>query len=96
MKVLFSYNIVFYYLLLFNFISKLRISMYNQTIVTIREKPPNHSKYFGALSENWSIKSKSITKLKAAIAITIKLKPIPIGLLEKIPGIVIWKKLNTN
>ena len=46
--------------------------------VTMREKAPNHSIYFGAFcSEPCSIKSKSNTKFKAAIATTKRLKPIP-------------------
>jgi hypothetical protein len=46
--------------------------------VTIREKAPNHSMYFGAPSSDpCSIKSKSNTRLSAAIATTNKLKPIP-------------------
>ena len=46
--------------------------------VTIKENAPNHSMYLGApISEPCSMKSKSKTKLRAAMATTNKLKPIP-------------------
>ena len=66
----------------------LSISKYSHIKVTIREKAPNHSMYLGApCSAPISMKSKSSTKLRAAIATTNRLKPIPKSPLEWIKPI---------
>ena len=70
--------------------------MYIQMIVTNSENPKYHSKFLSNLPAKVSILSKSIIKLKEATATTMTLNAIPIGLLEKIAGIEIWKKLNIN
>ena len=70
--------------------------MYIQTIVTINENPKYHSKCLSTFPANLSMLSKSIIRLNVAIATTIMLNPIPIGLLENICGMVMLKKLNTN
>ena len=68
------------YLLEFNLAKSLRISKYSQIKVTRRPNAPYHSIYFGApFSEPSSIKSKSSTKLSAAIITTTMLKPILSG-----------------
>jgi hypothetical protein len=61
-----------------SFASNRKISRYSQTSVTIRAKAPYHSRYFGApRSAACSMKSKSSTRLSAAIATTTTLKPTP-------------------
>ena len=62
--------------------------MYSQTNVTISEKAPYHSIYFGRpRSAPSSIKSKSSTRFSAAIQTTNKEKPIPNNPLEWIKPI---------
>ena len=67
--------------------------MYNHIIVTSNENPKYHSQCLFATPANLSMLSKSTIRLKDAIAITTRLNTIPIGLFEKIPGMVMWKKL---
>ena len=58
--------------------SNRNISIYSQTRVTISEKAPYHSIYFGRpFSAPSSIKSKSSTRFSAAMPTTNKEKPIP-------------------
>ena len=60
-----------------NFANSLNISKYNQIKVTINPNAPYHSMYLGApFSAPSSIKSKSSTKLSAAIITTTMLKPM--------------------
>ena len=67
--------------------------MYNQTNVTIREKAPYHSIYCGRpRSAPSSIKSKSRTRLSAAIPTTNIEKPIPNNPLEWMKPIPDQKK----
>ena len=67
--------------------------MYNQTIVTVKPKAPNHSYSFGMkFSLPLSIKSKSEIRLKDAIATTIMLNPMPIGLEVNICGMLLPNK----
>jgi hypothetical protein len=59
------------YLLLLSFIRRRRISKYSHIRVTIKENAPYHSIYFGIPSSApSSIKSKSKTRLSAAIPTT--------------------------
>ena len=79
--------------LLLSFISNRNISIYNQTNVTISEKAPYHSIYFGRpFSAPSSIKSKSKTRFRAAIPTTNMEKPIPNNPLEWIKPIQAPKK----
>ena len=69
-----------YYLLELSLAKSLKISRYSQISVTKRPKAPYHSIYFGApFSDPSSIKSKSKTKLRAAMMTTTILNPILIG-----------------
>tara|TARA_Y100001958_G_C20975280_1_gene368643 strand:+ start:195 stop:620 length:426 start_codon:yes stop_codon:yes gene_type:complete len=76
-----------------NLANNLRISRYNHTNVTINEKAPYHSIYFGKPdSEPSSIKSKSKTRLRAAILTTNKENPIPNSPFEWINPMPLPKK----
>ena len=67
--------------------------MYNHTKVIVNAIEPKYSMYFGAPSSaDCSIISKSITRLKAAMATTNKEKPIAVLLLP----LIIFGRPNPN
>ena len=66
--------------------------MYSQTSVTVKAKAAYHSIHLGAPEATpFSIKSKSRTRLRAAIPTTTRLKAMPIGPLPLMSGIAVWK-----
>ena len=94
---LFSFRKIQKTYLLFNLESKFRISTYNQTKVVTIPKAPSHSYSCGKkFLVAFSIKSKSMSRLKAATIQTKAEKPIDKGDESYNIGIFIWKNIKIH